>query len=50
MSKYNNVEFDWKSLSGFYVYNVHVNTSLDYFNVESISLFMNRSYTWKYIV
>ncbi len=49
MSKYNNIEFDLKSLSGLYLYSINTNTSLNYFNNESISLFMNRSYTWKYI-
>lgn len=50
ISKYNNIEFDIKSFSGFYLYNNNFEISCDYFYNSDVSIFMSRSYTWKYII
>lgn len=50
ISKYNDIEFDVKSLSGFYMYNNVLELSCEHFYNADVSLFMSRSYTWKYII
>jgi len=48
--KSSNIEFDLRTLTGVLIYQSNRRQSYRFFNNMNISLFMARSYTWKYIV
>lgn len=48
--KYTNVEFDLRSLSGVYLYDLDFLNFTNFSTNMQISLYMSRSYNWKYLV
>lgn len=50
LNKYSNMEFDIKTLTGVCLYNNYFSVSMEYYYNIDLSMFMSRSYTWKYII